>query len=100
MNADEAIDYIRDAVRKVIPSTCDIEFSGGQSGGQGICKYVRIDAWLGTDRLSYDQLELAQLLEANSVEADGDEYALFAGTVHGVHYELRLFAEPQVVSTR
>jgi len=100
MNADEVIQYICDTVRKCFPPTCPIEFSEGQSGIRGVITRVRVDAWIGTDRLLYDQSELLRLLEADSVDADGDEYALIEGTVNGKHYELRLFAEPQVVTSK
>jgi hypothetical protein len=100
MTADQSIKYIRDAVRKVFPPTAPIEFSGSRSGHRGEITHIRIDAWIGTERLLYEHDQLLRVLEADSVESDGDEYAFFAGTVNGVHYELRLFAEPQAVSSR
>ena len=98
MNAGQATEHIRSTVRKVFPPTFNIEFTGGQSGNRGVITHVRIDAWIGAGRLYYDQSELLRLLEADIVEAEGDEYALLSGTIHGMHYELRLFAEPQAVS--
>jgi len=100
MNPDEVIQYICDSVRKCVPPTFKIEFSEGQSGIRGVITRVRVDAWVGADRLLYDKSELLRLLEADSVESDGGEYALIAGTVKGKHYELRLFAEPQVVASK
>jgi hypothetical protein len=99
MNPDEVIQYICDSVRKCIPQSSNIEFTEARSGVRGVITRVRVDAWIGADRLRYDQSELLQLLEADSVESDGGDYALISGTVKGKHYELRLFAEPQVVSS-
>jgi hypothetical protein len=98
MNPDEVIQYICDSVRKCFPQSSNIEFTEAQSGVRGVITRVRVDAWIGADRLMYDQSELLQLLEADSIESDGGDYALISGTVKGKHYELRLFAEPQVVS--
>ena len=98
MNPDDVIQYICDSVRKCFPQSFNIEFTEAQSGVRGVITRVRVDAWIGADRLMYDQSELLQLLEADSVESDGGDYALISGTVKGKHYELRLFAEPQVVS--
>ena len=98
MSAENVIEHICDSVRKVFPPTFNIKFSGGQSGVRGVITRVRVNAWVGADRLFYDQPELLRLLEVDSIEADGDEYALLAGTVKGMQYELRLFTEPQIVS--
>jgi hypothetical protein len=99
MNPDEVIQYICDSVRKCFPQSSNIEFTEVQSGVRGMITRVRVDAWIGAGRLSYDQPELLQLLEADWVESDdGGDYALISGIIAGKHYELRLFAEPQVVS--
>jgi hypothetical protein len=57
MTADQAIEYIREAVRKAFPPTSNIEFSGGQSGRRGVITHVRIDAWIGAERLRYDHAD-------------------------------------------
>ena len=100
MNPDGLIQYICDSVRRCFPQSLNIEFSEAQSGVGGVITRVRVDAWIGAGRLRYDQPELLQLLEADSVESDGGDYALIVGTIEGKQYELRLFAEPQVVSNR
>jgi hypothetical protein len=98
MNPDEAIRYICESVRKCFPPSCNIEFSDCHSGICGATTRVRVDVWIGADRLMYDQRGLLQLLEADLIQSDGD-YALIAGTIQGNLYELRLFAESQVVTS-